>query len=180
MSQGWSALKERPTAFEPAEAVIREARRRSRRRRLGIAAIITVLLAAGVVGALAVRSTDRSPSAGAHSLAQPSTPPASSALGTISGKVFIAGTKPIGIPNATLTLRSRDGLTRTVKASSSGVFRVAVPSGEWIVGRLTPAVLDQLCVTPRIVDVVASHRTAIRVQVECGSEIGGGFFTTTR
>jgi hypothetical protein len=43
MAEGASALKDRPTAFEPTEAVIREAQRRTRRR-LGVAAIITVLL----------------------------------------------------------------------------------------------------------------------------------------
>jgi hypothetical protein len=177
MSEGSSALKERPTAFEPPEAVIREARRRTRRRRLGVAAIVTVVVAASVVGLLATRSPDRSPTAGAHPLAQPSTPLAPSAVGTISGKVFIAGTPPLAIPDATITLRSQGGLTRTIKALSSGIFRVEVPPGKWIVARLAPAGFAQLCVTPTTIDVVASHSTTVQVQVACGRSTGGGFLT---
>jgi hypothetical protein len=176
MSEGLSAVKDRPTALDRPEAVIREARRRTRRRRLGVAAMVVVLIASGVVAVLATRPTEPPPTAAAHPLAQPATPPDSSSAGTISGQVFIGRTEPIGIPNATLTLRSQGDLTRTIKTSSNGLFRVAVPPGKWTVARLAPAVLDQLCVTPTTVKVVASHRTAIQVQVACARSIGGGYF----
>jgi hypothetical protein len=52
--------------------------------------------------------------------------------GTISGIVVLEGTPPIPIPNTSLTMRSQEGATRTVKASSKGAFtlRVSGVSGQ--------------------------------------------------
>jgi hypothetical protein len=97
-------------------------------------------------------------------------------MGTISGIVVLERTPPIPIPNASLTMRSQAGATRTVKASSKGAFTLRVPTGTWAVMDVVPLVGSSYCAIPNMINVTRSQTSTVRIRMACASLSGGGSF----
>jgi hypothetical protein len=164
------------------QAVIKEARRRHRRRVMCIGAgVMAVALVTGIAVRLSQGPNGSGPASRITQVSPPATSypvPAKAKTGVISGSIYLGRSpgKVIAIPGGSVTFRSQSGELVTAKATPTGLFEIKVPPGTWTASSVAPSVFAQFCATPTSMHVVSAHVETVDVQVACGSTVGGGRF----